>query len=133
MVGSQSWDDETPQFIPTRDVDIVYAVTPGQSTVLQRVRWLASEHLQCIDGPEKSSTIIDDNAKQIILLNSSSRTYNQMSGGSVWPIATPQERWGAARRFHRGGLTLHRLVMDRPRGGAPGFVDGRRRTPQPCY
>jgi hypothetical protein len=56
-VGAQSWADEKPQFIPTRDVDIVYAVTRGgQSTVMERVRWLASDHLERIDGPGKSTT-----------------------------------------------------------------------------
>jgi hypothetical protein len=34
----------------------------------------------------------------VTLLNSSSRTYNQMDGGSPWPIATPREPWTPARR-----------------------------------
>jgi hypothetical protein len=42
--------------------------------------------------------LIDEKAKQVILLNDASRTYNQMDGGSPWPMATPQEPIAFKRR-----------------------------------
>jgi hypothetical protein len=45
---------------PTRDVDITYQITrPGQPAILERRRWLASQHLRRVDGPDKSATIFD--------------------------------------------------------------------------
>jgi hypothetical protein len=72
---------ERPQLVPTRDVDISYDVTrPRQPTIRQRVRWLASEHLERIDGSDKSVTIIDRNGKEITLLIPRTRTYRKLEG-----------------------------------------------------
>jgi Domain of unknown function (DUF4412) len=94
LVGSQSWAAEKPQLIPTRDVDITYNVNrPGEATVRERVRWLASDHLERIDGPKKSTTIIDQKANEVTLLNYTSGTYSQthVDGASPWPVAPPDE------------------------------------------
>jgi hypothetical protein len=94
LVGSQSWAEQKPQFVPTRDVDIMYEVArPDEPTVRERVRWRASDHLERIDGPKKSITIIDQKANEVTLLNYASRTYSQthIDGASPWPVAPPDE------------------------------------------
>ena len=49
---------EPLQLLPTRDVDITYDVTLlSQPRVRERVRWLAADLLERVDGPHK----IDDN------------------------------------------------------------------------
>jgi hypothetical protein len=53
-------EEQQPQTAPTRDVDITYQITwPGQPVVVERRRWLASQHLRRVDGPDKSATIFD--------------------------------------------------------------------------
>ena len=45
-----------PEVLPTRDVDISYQITrPNQPTIVERRRWLANEHLQRVDGPDKAT------------------------------------------------------------------------------
>src|ERR1700756_2104916 len=62
---------ESPQLLPTRDVDITYDVTlPSQPRVRERVRWRASELLERVDGPHKSTTIFNRRTREIILLSS---------------------------------------------------------------
>src|SRR5580704_1521737 len=47
---------ESPQLLPTRDMDITYDVTlPSQPRVRERVRWLAAEQLERVDGPRCAS------------------------------------------------------------------------------
>jgi hypothetical protein len=61
---------ESPQLLPTRDVDITYDVTlPSQPRVRERVRWLASEQLERVDGPHKSTTIFNRRTREIIHLS----------------------------------------------------------------
>ena len=44
--------EKPPQLLPTRDVDIIYDVTlPSQPRVRERVRYLAAELLERVDGP----------------------------------------------------------------------------------
>lgn len=53
-------EEQQPQTAPTRDVDIMYQITrPGQPMILERRRWLSSQHLRRVDGPDKSATIFD--------------------------------------------------------------------------
>jgi hypothetical protein len=76
-----------PQFTPTRDVDIVYDVTrPQQPKIRERVRWLAGEHLERIDGPDKSTTIFDRNANEITLLTPANRSYRKLDGVARRPL-----------------------------------------------
>jgi hypothetical protein len=73
--------DEQPQLHPTRDVDIIYDVTrPQEPKVRERVRWLASEGLERIDGADKSSTIFNRSAHEITLLTPANRTYRKLEG-----------------------------------------------------
>jgi hypothetical protein len=67
---------ESPQLLPTRDVDITYNVTlPSQPRVRERVRWLAAEKLERVDGPHKSTTIFDRRTHQMTILTSANRTF----------------------------------------------------------
>lgn len=76
-----------PQMTPTRDVDITYTlVRPHQPPITERVRWSASEHLERIDGPNRSTSIFDRVAKEITLLNSANRTYRKLEGAPRLPI-----------------------------------------------
>ena len=43
--------------MPSRDVDITYDATrPQQPKTRQRVRWLAGEHLERVDGSGRATT-----------------------------------------------------------------------------
>ena len=65
--------------LPTRDVDIVYDVTlHSQPRVRERVRWLAAEQLERVDGPHKSTTIFDRRTHQMTLLTSADRSFLQL-------------------------------------------------------
>ena len=86
LVGSAPQAEERPPLLPTRDVDITYDVTrPQQPKICQRVRWLASEHLERIDGPGKSTTIFDRSAHEITLLNPAGRTFRTLEGSPRGP------------------------------------------------
>jgi hypothetical protein len=81
VVVSTAGAQEQPQFVPTRDVDISYKMTrPNQPVIVERRRWLAGEHLERVDGPDKSTTIFDRNKGEIILLNAASRTFRKLEG-----------------------------------------------------
>ena len=70
---------EPPQLLPTRDVDITYDVTlRSQPRVRERVRWLAAEQLERVDGPHKSTTIFNRRTHEMILLSSANRTFRQL-------------------------------------------------------
>jgi hypothetical protein len=77
-----------PQVLPTRDVDISYLFTrPSQPPIIERRRWLASEHLQRVDGPDRASTIFDRNKGEFTLLNPANRTYRKFEGAPRMPMA----------------------------------------------
>ena len=78
LVGPMARADP-PQLLPTRDVDITYDVTlPSQPRVRERVRWLAAEQLERVDGPHKSTTIFNRRTHEMILLTSGNRTFRQL-------------------------------------------------------
>lgn len=84
--ASQISAEERPQLFPTRDVDISYDVTRSQQPkIRQRVRWLASERRERIDGRDKSTTIFDRKAHQITLLNPAKRTFRTLEGSPRQP------------------------------------------------
>ncbi len=87
IVGSAPRAEEQPQLLPTRDVDITYVITqPHQPTIRERTRWSAGEHLERVDGPGKSATIFDRDAKEITLLMPASRTYRKLEGAPRRPM-----------------------------------------------
>jgi hypothetical protein len=100
--GSEVLAEDQPPLSPTRDVDITYDVTrPHQPRIRERVRWLASQHLQRVDGPDRSATIFDQSAHEITLLNPSSRSFRKLEGGARRP---PQPSPGVVLR--RGGQAV---------------------------
>jgi hypothetical protein len=95
-------DEQQPQVMPTRDVDISYQFTrPNQPAIIERRRWLASEHLQRVDGPDKATTIFDRNKGEFTLLNPANRTFLKLEGSPRMPMA-PQS--GTALK--RGGESV---------------------------
>lgn len=86
LLASASRAEERPPLFPTRDVDITYDVTrPQQPKIRQRARWLANEHRERIEGPDKSATIFDRNAHEITLLNPAKRTFRTLEGSPRQP------------------------------------------------
>jgi hypothetical protein len=86
LVGSIGQAEERPPVTPTRDVDITYDVTrPHQPKIRERVRWSAGQHLQRIDGPDKSATIFDHAAHEITLLTPKNRSYRKLEGAPRRP------------------------------------------------
>ena len=72
--------EQPSQLLPTRDVDIVYDVTlPSQPRVRERVRYLAAELLERVDGPHKSTTIFDRRTHEITILTSANRTFLKLN------------------------------------------------------
>ncbi len=81
LVAPRAGAEEKPQLLPARDVDITYDVTrPPRSKIRERVRWLAGEHLERVDGPGRSTTIFNRGADEITLLNTARRTYTKLEG-----------------------------------------------------
>jgi len=79
LAGSPLWAEGEPQLVPTRDVDVTYDVTrPREPKIRERVRWLASDRLERVDGPGRSTTIFDRGTHVITLLISASRTYRKL-------------------------------------------------------
>jgi hypothetical protein len=94
LVAALAQADELPQLTPTRDVDISYDVSrPDQPKIRERVRWLASEHLERVDGPDKSATIFDRDKDQITVLAPRTRTFSQLEGTARRP---PEPAQGTA-------------------------------------
>jgi hypothetical protein len=70
---------EKPQLLPTHDVDVSYDVAlPSQPRIRQRMRWLAAEQLERVDGPDKSTTIFDRRTHEITLLTPANRTFRKL-------------------------------------------------------
>ena len=104
LVGTPIRAAERPQLLPTRDVDITYDVTrPHQPKIRQRARWLASEHLERVDGPDKSTTIFDRDAHEITLLNPSTRTFRKLEGS---PRQPPEPEADADAVLKRNGKSV---------------------------
>jgi hypothetical protein len=81
LVGPALGAQERPQLLPMRDVDVSYDVTrTPQLKIRERVRWLASEHLERVDGPDRSTTIFNRGTNEITLLNTARRTFTKLEG-----------------------------------------------------
>ena len=93
-------EEQTPQELPTRDVDISYQITrPQQPTITPRRRWLASERLVRTDGLEKSATIYDRNAHEIT--SSIPQIVNRRSNFArrMTPQTAPTSSWRVRRAY----------------------------------
>ena len=88
LLGGPLARAEAPQLLPTRDVDVTYDVAlRSQPRVRERVRWLAAEQLERVDGPHKSTTIFNRRTHQMILLTSETHTFLQLD----MPARQPEE------------------------------------------
>jgi hypothetical protein len=68
--------EQPPRLLPMSDVDIIYDVTlPSQPRVRERVRYLAAELLERVDGPHKSTTIFDRRTHQMTIISSANRSF----------------------------------------------------------
>jgi hypothetical protein len=68
--------EQPPQLLPMNDVDIIYDVTlRSQQRIRERVRYLAAELLERVDGPHKSTTIFDRRGHQMTILTSTNRSF----------------------------------------------------------
>lgn len=95
-------DDEQPQIMPTRDVDITYEVTrPNEPMTVSRRRWSASEHLQRVGGSDTSTTIFDADKGEVTLLNPKNRTYRKLEGSPRMPMAPDR-----GTTLKRGGVAV---------------------------
>ena len=84
--GRRRQPNSDRNWFPTKDVDISYRITrPNQPAIIERRRWLAGEHLERVDGPDKSTTIFDRNKGEIILLNVAKRTFRKLEGSGRRP------------------------------------------------
>lgn len=93
---------QEPQVLPMRDVDITYTDTrEGLPATVERRRWSASEHLQRVDGADKTATIFDRNKKEFTLINPANKTYLTLEGTPRVPIAP-----GKGVELHRGSETV---------------------------
>lgn len=102
-ISTPLWAEaQDPAVLPTRDVDISYQITrPNQPTIIERRRWSASEHLQRVDGPDKSTTIFDRDKGEFTLVNPSNRTYRRFEGVPRMPMAP-----GRGVTLTRGGESV---------------------------
>ncbi len=67
---------EKPKLLPDRDVDITYRVTDrSDAPVKQRVRWLAADHMQRIDGPGTTVILADRTTTYITILSPRTKSY----------------------------------------------------------
>jgi hypothetical protein len=81
LLAAPARAEEPPPLLPTRDVDITYKVTRARARpISERVRWSAAAHLERIDGPNRSTSIFDRQAKEVTLLNGATRTYTKLEG-----------------------------------------------------
>ena len=79
--------EQQPKLMPTRDVDIRYDVTrPQEPKVRERVRWLASEHLERVDATGRSTSIFDRDAHAVTLLTPATRTFLKLDQAPRRPV-----------------------------------------------
>jgi hypothetical protein len=104
--------EQPPQLLPTSDVDVIYEVTvPSQPRIRERVRYLAAELLERVDGPHKSTTVFDRRTHQMTILTSANRTFLKLD------MPQQPEEPGPKATLKRGnirrcGIALRRLVVN---------------------
>jgi hypothetical protein len=88
--GSACLAEAQPTLLPTRDVDIRYDVTrPQEPKVRERVRWLASQHLERVDGKGRSTSIFDRDGHVVTLLTPATRTFRKVDQAPRRPSEPP--------------------------------------------
>ncbi len=82
--------ESQPTLLPTRDVDIRYDVTrPQEPKVRERVRWLASQHLERVDGRGRATSIFDRDGHVVTLLTPATRTFRKVDQAPRRPSEPP--------------------------------------------
>ena len=73
---------DKPKLLPDRDVDLTYTVSAQGTTaakadkpITQRVRWLAADHMQRIDGPGDTVVLADRATSYITIVSSRTKSY----------------------------------------------------------
>jgi hypothetical protein len=97
---SPAWaEEEQPQVMPTRDVDVSYLITrPNHPQTTERRRWMASEHLRRSDAPDHAYTIFDLDKSEFTIVNPANRTYRKFEGSPRMPQGP-----ATGTRLKRGG------------------------------
>jgi hypothetical protein len=86
IIGSRA-EEQQPLRMPTRDVDITYKITrPTHPPVTHRVRWSAAELLERIDGPNRSTSILNHRNNEVTLLNGANHTFLKLESTPRQPI-----------------------------------------------
>jgi len=87
LVVTAAFAQDKPNLLPERDVDITYrATTISEKPIKQRVRWLAVNHMQRIDGPGGAVSIANRTTAYITILNSRTKTYVKLEEASDGPF-----------------------------------------------
>jgi hypothetical protein len=90
LTGADGLADSQPILLPSRDVDIRYDVTrPQEPKVRERVRWLASDHLERVDGKGRSTSIFDHDGHVVTLLTPTTRTFRKVDQALRRPSEPP--------------------------------------------
>jgi hypothetical protein len=105
--------EEPLRLLPMRDVDIIYEVTlPSRPRIRERVRYLAAELLERVDGLHKSTTIFDRRTHEMTIINSANRTFLKFGYAAATARAWAEGHLQARQRISRCGIALRRLVVD---------------------
>ncbi len=93
--------DDRPKLLPDRDVDITYLVSDrSDKPIKQRVRWLAADHLQRIDGPGSTVILADRTTTYITILSPRTKSYLKVEEPAGGLFATDK-----AGSFTRSGMS----------------------------
>jgi hypothetical protein len=92
LAGAECFAQTRPALLPTRDVDIRYDTTrPQQPKVRERVRWLASEHLERVDASGRATSIFDRDGHVVTLLTPGTRTFRKIDQIARRPSEPPPD------------------------------------------
>lgn len=87
---------DKPKLLPDRDVDITYRVTDrSDAPIKQRVRWLATDHLQRIDGPGNTFVLADRTTTYVTIVSPRTKSY----------LKVAEPAGGLFKADHPGSLT----------------------------
>ena len=87
LIATAALAQDKPNLLPERDVDITYRVTTIlEKPIKQRVRWLATKHIQRIDSPGGAVSLADRTTTYVTILNSRTKTYVRLEEASDGPL-----------------------------------------------